>query len=332
MSGRDSNEDIFVLDLITGNLTQLTETPSNESFPAWSRSGGKIAFHSDRDGNYEIYTTNADGSNVSRITNSPARDGYPSWSPDGSQIVFQSDRTGNSEVFIINVDGSVLTNLTNHPAEDQDPAWSPDGQMIAFQSDRNGNPDIYRMNIDGEGVIPLTEDPNMDKFPAWSPDGQLIAFSSDRGGNYEIFVMNQDGKDLIQVTSDPPDYPYEDTYPSWGPDSFEFPNEPWFGPPFMASDSDGDFQPDTITNTITTGELTAFIFFPFHNMENGLSWNMNTIYDESEYSSLLFWENGISGIYSGNIPVLPQTSTAATVQFIVDDKVLQEIMFEIVEP
>jgi len=65
------------------------------SDPAWSPDGSKIAFMSDRDGgDIEIYVMNADGSHQTRLTNSPGRDAHPSWSPDGKNIYFQSPRDG----------------------------------------------------------------------------------------------------------------------------------------------------------------------------------------------------------------------------------------------
>jgi WD40 repeat protein len=274
---------------------------------------------------------NSDGSDVQRVTRSSGRDGYPAWSPDGERIVFQSERDGNWEIYQINKDGSEPIRLTNDPADDQDPHWSPDGERIVFQSERDGNLEIYRMDSEGNNIVRLTNNPLEDQYPAWSPDGQFIAYSSMQDGNFEVFVMNADGSEVIQITQDPPENAWDDTYPTWSPGNFTFTEEPWFGPPFLAKDSDGDFQPDTITDSISVDDLTAFVFFPYQNMEDGMPWHMDLIYEGSEYSTLLSWDHGHSGLYSGFIPITPQTPTSATIQLIVNDKILQEVSFEIVK-
>ena len=77
-SGRDGDNDIYVMDSNGSNVVKLTDaTPTVSRSPVWSPDGRKIAFESNRDGtppgyvNFEIYTMNADGSNVQRLTNDP---------------------------------------------------------------------------------------------------------------------------------------------------------------------------------------------------------------------------------------------------------------------
>ena len=55
-----------------GTLEELTKARHGQnSLPAWSPDGTRIAFTSTRDGNSEIYVMNRDGSNVRRLTNHP---------------------------------------------------------------------------------------------------------------------------------------------------------------------------------------------------------------------------------------------------------------------
>jgi serine/threonine-protein kinase len=71
---------------------QVITDHDNDTAPAPSPDGRRIAFMSRRDGNWEIYIVNADGSNLQRLTNDPAEDGLPTWSPDGKLIAFVSSR------------------------------------------------------------------------------------------------------------------------------------------------------------------------------------------------------------------------------------------------
>src|SRR4051812_21869704 len=49
MGARGSNYDLFVLDLETKDVTQLTDSPGHDSWPSWSPVGSTIAFSSVRD-------------------------------------------------------------------------------------------------------------------------------------------------------------------------------------------------------------------------------------------------------------------------------------------
>lgn len=76
------------------NIQPLTDL-NEDTAPALSPDGRKVAFMSRRDGNWEIYLINADGSGLQRLTNNPAEDGLPAWSPDGRALAFVSNRGGN---------------------------------------------------------------------------------------------------------------------------------------------------------------------------------------------------------------------------------------------
>lgn len=74
--------DIFVLDVETGERTNLTPDSGRERWPTWSPDGQQIAFVSERDNrNGEIYVMNADGSDVRRLTDNDLREGMLAWSP-----------------------------------------------------------------------------------------------------------------------------------------------------------------------------------------------------------------------------------------------------------
>jgi Tol biopolymer transport system component len=177
---------IYVLDVATGESTQLTSDQGDNFDPAWSPDGMQIAFISDRGRETEygtLWLMDADGSNARPLLD--AGDYFemsPAWSPDGTRIAFQSNRGANGinqDVLILDLESNSLTNLTNSPALDVNPAWSPDGTQIAFVSDRSGNPEIWIANVDGTGLVQLTDRPALgDWRPAWSPDGSSLLFES----------------------------------------------------------------------------------------------------------------------------------------------------------
>jgi TolB protein len=82
--------DLFVLNLATGKVSQLTNDPSNEFDPAWSADGKSIVFAGDaasREGFRSLYVISADGSGLHRITAIPRDDSDAVAAPDGSEIV-----------------------------------------------------------------------------------------------------------------------------------------------------------------------------------------------------------------------------------------------------
>ena len=59
----------------------LTNHPAQDSAPAWSPDGTRIAFQSIRGGNSDIYVMVADGANPINLTNHPAEHSDPAWGP-----------------------------------------------------------------------------------------------------------------------------------------------------------------------------------------------------------------------------------------------------------
>jgi Tol biopolymer transport system component len=120
-----ANDDIYLMSGDGTRVTRLTDSPVEETWPAWSPDGRRLAFERKFIGGTDIYMMNADGSGIVQLTHGPAHNFHPSWSPDGTRIAFASNRDGNWEIYVIDADGSGLTRLTNDPRDDLTPAWSP---------------------------------------------------------------------------------------------------------------------------------------------------------------------------------------------------------------
>lgn len=220
LSQRDGTN-IWLYDLETGDLTQLTNRPHTDWAPALSPDGERIAWHAkDPDSNnWDIWVMNVDGSDMVNLTNTgEALDMLPEWSPDGEQIVFVSNRDNvagdNRDIYIMNADGSDVQRVAGGPYHDIEPIWSPDGAYIAYASDVGGdNYDLMLVELETGIETPLVTTPARDTAPAWSPDGTQIAFSSDRDGTRDLWIVDlASGDEELLFAGDNDAF---DTSPDW---------------------------------------------------------------------------------------------------------------------
>lgn len=125
----DKNLQIWVQQLGGGQPIQLTSGPADNTEPAFSPDGTKIAFRSERGGG-GIYFTATLGGDARLI----ARGGRgPRFSPDGSRIAYWVG-SDLGKVFISKVDGGAAPQQFQPDFEiARHPAWSPDGRYILFE-------------------------------------------------------------------------------------------------------------------------------------------------------------------------------------------------------
>ena len=84
VTGHD--EDIFLVDLATGSVRNLTESPGREVEAVFSPDGSRVAFTSNRGGTQDIYLVNVDGSGLTRLTNDASHESELEWVRDPGQM------------------------------------------------------------------------------------------------------------------------------------------------------------------------------------------------------------------------------------------------------
>jgi TolB protein len=192
---------IFAIDHDGANGYSISNNSSTNILPAWSPSGGQIAYTSFMRENPDLYVAGAGGGRPKRISAQRGMNTGASWSPNGQQIAVTLSKDGNPEIYIINAsDGSVVRRLTDNKAIDTSPSWSPDGSTIAFVSDRNGGPQIFTVSASGGGASQVSKNGNYNTTPTWSPKGGKIAYTTRDGGTYDIVTLDLKTGDMKRIT------------------------------------------------------------------------------------------------------------------------------------
>ena len=147
--------------------TQLTSGEWQDSKPAWSPDGKRLAFVSGRHEDWDIvpaedvYVIDAGGGEPSVLTGTDGLCGGPSWSPDGSRIAFLYtpgvfDDPRHGQVAVIPAAGGTQKllstaldrNCSSYP-ELREPVWN--GHDLLFVAEDSGNSHVYRVPGDGSG-------------------------------------------------------------------------------------------------------------------------------------------------------------------------------------
>ena len=194
--------EIFSVEVASGRLIRLTNSPGEDADPSWSPDDSHVAYSSTRDGNPEIYVMRADGTQLRRLTNHAASDGRPAWSPDGSTIVFVSARDGDRDVYLVRFDDGHLERLTTGAHATNDGArWSPNGSYIAVQTAERDNYDIQLVRVTDHKRWTVAGTPAYDGQFSWSPAGDRLAFISGRDGFDAVYVTDLTGKQSRLTTT-----------------------------------------------------------------------------------------------------------------------------------
>lgn len=220
--------DIYLLDMESGSLINLTDSEMIERAPQWSPDGTQLVYNATDMGEHfhRVYVQPADGSYPPRLIVDGIVAWQPRWSADAQSIIFSGEVNDHQDLYMVGINDANLIQLTQTDGIDETgPDWSPDGSKILFTR-RTG-----RRTTDHEAIVVVSADCvsvlescinaqvlGLGRDGRWSPDGQKIAFSADSKSNpgSQIYIMNADGSGVQQVTDE--GFGGMATVPTWSPD------------------------------------------------------------------------------------------------------------------
>jgi hypothetical protein len=180
--GVQAPNELWLVDVATGDRRRLTSDGGLKEDPVWSTDGSRISFT--RDG-ARVAVDAASGRRVPDTTD------YRNWSPDRTRHAFPRSSCGAylkgicatplSSIYVVGADGRSERRLTGplgrgpystlagHPDDNSsEPAWWPDGSRLFFSRVSQA----YVMNADGTCEQPFGPRTLLLGEPAWRPESK----------------------------------------------------------------------------------------------------------------------------------------------------------------
>lgn len=205
---------LWVADADGENAQAALASPEPIISPAWSPSGGQIAYVSFESRKPVVYVHEVASGRRRLIANFRGSNSAPAWAPDGRSLAVTLSRDGNSQLYTIDANGGEPRRLMQSAGIDTEPVYSADGRSIYFVSDRGGAPQIYRVPAAGGGAERVTFSGSYNISPTLSPDGSAMAYVSRVNGAFKLHVMELASGTVRAITDTS-----ADENPSFAPNS-----------------------------------------------------------------------------------------------------------------
>ena len=177
-SNRGGPWDIYILDLLTGDVEQFTDSQAYDANPSWSPDGEWLAYESYQIDNLEILLQDRDRSTGPiPLTRNPAADFAPDWSGQGRWISFVSSRSGQLETWYADLDSPEEDKAVRIPNPSgqtvRHPSWSSDGRYLTWSVTTNeGNHSLMTWDSQQPGQAPA--EVGTGDWSIWAAEGDIL--------------------------------------------------------------------------------------------------------------------------------------------------------------
>jgi tricorn protease len=132
----EARGEILTVPAEKGDIRNLTNSPSDERFPAWSPDGIRIAYFADESGEWALHIKNQGGQGEAQkidLGTPPSFFYFPTWSPDSKKIAY-TDKRLNLWYFDLEKKKPVrvFRDRFTGPQQIFRAAWSPDSRWLVY--------------------------------------------------------------------------------------------------------------------------------------------------------------------------------------------------------
>ncbi|MEE2776110.1 MAG: BamA/TamA family outer membrane protein [Acidobacteriota bacterium] len=196
--------DIFLLDVDTLEIQNITNDAVFDGSPSFSPDGSTIIFSSVIGEKAQIFAVNLDTGARRHMVSQNSNDIDPIFSSDGGTIYFTSDRDGADNIYSVEVASGEITQHTNAvtgcfmPAVISQPDGSDD---LVFTGYWKGRFDLYLLDLDepiGETQLAEVEDVepvSAEDLPVFEPDIQITLDeeNKEKRSGFKLFLEDAGG-------------------------------------------------------------------------------------------------------------------------------------------
>jgi dipeptidyl aminopeptidase/acylaminoacyl peptidase len=185
---------LYLVNVASGAVETLTTGDWDDSLPAWSPDGTKIAFVSGRgsdadrtnDTNVFVVDTKA-GAQPRALTtwNGPDNQARPAWSPDGASIAYLQGSEpklfaySRNTLAVVPSAGGTPKLLTDATTIDVDaPMWTPDGKALYLIVANDRARELVRVPASGGPPVPLTTGRRVVRSAVVARDGRVAVIAA----------------------------------------------------------------------------------------------------------------------------------------------------------
>lgn len=214
---------LWIADTRSTAMRRLTSTHVNETWPAASPDGRRLAYASE-DVDFDLVAIAEDGRLQPKPLATARNEMDPAWSPDGDQYAFITDRSGEMDIWMRSRDGQwerPVVSGRDFSESRTDTfgslALSPDGRTLAYHRRSNVDASIWMTPVTGGTPVKLVLDHspyNFQDAPSWSADGEWIAFVGARGSEFELAKARIGTRETVKLLGDVMPF----TRAVWSPD------------------------------------------------------------------------------------------------------------------
>jgi dipeptidyl aminopeptidase/acylaminoacyl peptidase len=210
---------LYAFGIADHKLTQITSGDYDDSAPAWSPDGKKIAFASNRTSpepdmnfNTDIWVADAGNSDLGKslvqVTTNEGAEDTPAWSPDGKWIAYTTQLEpklfdySTIQIAVSPAAGGEAKVVTRSLDRNSTiPNFSADGKWIYFIADDDGAQNLLRVPVTGGGIERPIGGRKMVQGYSLAKDGSAAATAAELNHLAEVYELPAAGGELKKLTT-----------------------------------------------------------------------------------------------------------------------------------